>query len=487
VSEWDIQVQAKPLSDLMLGLGVYSQDTMIYHLCDDTRKLRFGDAFLCLPRVVNKERMIQSAIDQGANAVIVVGELHDKLGVPSACLPDMDAAGLMLRRWFETEQTSVQCVGITGTDGKTSTAWMLREVLEKHLAAAWSVGTLGWMRNKENTIDLGNTTPSLLRNHGLLALAEQHGVRALVFEVSSHGIAQARIAGLPFVAAVWTTIGHDHLEDHGSYENYLSMKHGFIQSVAQAGGVVVANADYADITQSLSAIQDDVLWYGTRGGVGLQWSVTDVGVQLRDKMQTIGLQHVPRADFHAENLAAVALVMQASFGVPLDRFACLAGHMSTPRGRLEPVSDQVYIDYAHTAEGLQRCLLSARKLTQDKLLLVFGCGGNRDKSKRPEMGAVAEKLADECWLTSDNPRDEQQKDIVADVLAGMKRPEKIHVVEDRSQAIHQAVAALLPQDVLVIAGKGHEPYMEVQGQRIPWSDQEEVCKALAIREAQACV
>ena len=465
-----LNLEVKNLSDLVMGLGVYSSDTQVAHLCDDTRILKAGDTFLCLPRVQNVEETIVQAISKGANAIVFVGEPMRQDDVPCACLPDMQSLGLMLRRWFETESTTLPCIGITGTDGKTSTAWMLREVLAKHLSSAWSVGTLGLMADNGTSEDLGNTTPSLLTLHHILAQAVQQDVGALVLEVSSHGIEQQRIAGLPLSAAIWTTMGHDHLEDHGSYENYLACKSGFIREVTASGGDVVANGDYEDIQQSLAQTPGQVFWYAHEQEADVLWSVEDKQVVLTDKQQEVMLSGVPTADFHAENLAAVALLMKQVFDVSLSQFASMTDVISTPLGRLEAVDEQVYIDYAHTAEGLQRCLQSARKLTQGELLLVFGCGGNRDKAKRPEMGAVAEKYADKIWLTADNPRDEQQSDIAQDVLQGVQAIEKIHVVTDRKLAIKQAVSALLPEDVLVIAGKGHENYMEIAGQRLPWSD-----------------
>jgi len=474
----------KSLSDLVLNLGVYSSDTQVTHVCDDTRKLKAGDTFLCLPRVQDVEETIAQAVSKGANAVVFVGKPMQQDDVPCACLPDMQSLGLLLRRWFETEHTTLPCIGITGTDGKTSTAWMLREVLAKHLGSAWSVGTLGLMTDKGDAKDLGNTTPSLLTLHHILAQATQQNIGALVLEVSSHGIAQARIAGLPFTAAIWTTMGHDHLEAHGGYAEYLVCKAGFVRDVAQSGGVVVANAAYADIQQSLGQTSGQIFWYAHQQAADVLWAVRKQQVVFTDNNEEVVLNQVPFVDFHAENLAAVALLMKEAFDVSLSLFANMADVISTPVGRLEAVGEQVYIDYAHTAEGLQRCLHSARKFTEGELLLVFGCGGNRDKAKRPEMGAVAEQCADKIWLTADNPRDEKQSDIANDVLQGVQAKEKIHVVEDRKLAITQAVSALLPQDVLVIAGKGHEDYMETAGKRLPWSDKNVAQHALS--EVQRC-
>ncbi len=480
----NLAIQPKQLADLVHGLGVYAQDVSIKHLCDDTRKLRDGDTFLCLPRVKDKEATMQEAIAKGANAVIMVGVKDKPLAVPCACWPDMQAAGAMLRRWFETEAAELPCVGITGTDGKTSTAWMLREALALHKGSAWSCGTLGWVKARDDIQDLGNTTPSLMTLHRMYALACREGVGALVLEVSSHGIAQDRIAGLPFTAAVWTTMGQDHLEDHGGFAPYLALKSGYVKRVLHDGGKVVANADYAYIRDALDDVRERVFWYGSQAGkaVDLRWQYDVQGIHFSRAGESVTLRHMPLADFHAENLAAIALLMTVAFDVPLSAWAAWDGHISTPMGRLEPVNDEytVFLDYAHTAEGLKRCLQSARKLAQKRLLLVFGCGGDRDKGKRPAMGAVAARYADRCWLTSDNPRSESQQAIAEDVLRGVHEDrEKLSVCHDREAAITEAVSSLESGDILVIAGKGHETSMEIGGIKHPWSDKAVALQAIS--------
>ena len=488
MNDMNLHTQPQLLSDLVSGLGVYSQDVTVTRICDDTRQLQPGDAFLCMPRVQDKDALIAQALAQGASIVIVIGEQEQLLPAACACLPDMAAAGNMLRRWFATESAQVPCIGITGTDGKTSTAWMLREVLELHLGSAWSCGTLGWMKSKDDMTDLGNTTPSLMNLHRIYALACQQNIGALVLEVSSHGIAQERIAALPFSAAIWTTIGQDHLEDHGGFDAYLTCKASFVKSVVEQQGVAVCNADYPLIQQALDKVQGSVYWYG-KHAADICWTRENTAVCFSTQQERKCLKHMPVADFHAENLAAVVLLMQSLFDVSLSSFSAWDGQISTPIGRLEPVNDEapVFIDYAHTAEGLKRCLQSARDLTEEQLLLVFGCGGDRDKSKRPLMGEVAATYADTCWLTSDNPRSEQQEDIARDVLQGMgDAQDKVHIIHDRAQAIVQAVASLACGDVLVIAGKGHESYMEIQGEMLPWSDKAQALAAMKKFGVMSC-
>jgi len=348
---------------------------------------------------------------------------------------------------------------------------------------------LGLVRGSDDITDLGNTTPSLLTLHTLLALAAKAQIAVLVLEVSSHGIAQQRIAGIPFSAAIWTTMGQDHLEDHGGFEAYLKCKTDFVTSVAQSGGKVVANSDYPLIQKALTPVAEQVSWYGKAEGSDLRWAPKSGGIQYATADEDMVLKHMPIADFHAENLAAIALLLKQVLHIPLSVLKALDGQVSTPMGRLEPVGDskQVFIDYAHTAEGLSRCLQSAKAFTSKQLLLVFGCGGDRDKAKRPAMGAVAATLADKCWVTSDNPRSERQTDIAADILAGMQSKNcQVYICEDRHNAINQAVACLGQGDVLVIAGKGHESYMEIQGNRLPWSDKATAQAAIEARVERAC-
>ncbi len=488
MNKFSIRRSIKAISDLVSGLGVYSQPFEVRNIVDDTRRIQPGDTFLCLPRAKNVEGLLADARERGAASLIFVGTPERDADLPCACLPDMEATGQMLRRWFETEDIRFPLIGVTGTDGKTSTTWMLRELLAHCCGSAWSCGTLGLIREADDMQDLGNTTPSLLTLHTLLALADQEGIGAMVLEVSSHGIEQQRIAGMPFAAAIWTTMGQDHLEDHGGFEAYMACKKGFVQAVAKAGGVVVANKDYDLITAALSGLEGKVFWYSQHSNADLMWSLAD-GLTLDDGHTQLRMKQVPVAGFHGENLTAAALLMKELFVMPLASLQVFDGKISTPIGRLEPVDagNQVFIDYAHTAEGLTRCMESARASTGRQLLLVFGCGGNRDKSKRPEMGAVAVKYADQCWLTSDNPRDEEQSDIVRDVLGGVGvNANKIHVCDDRNEAIEQAVLALGQSDVLVIAGKGHESYMEIKGERFPWSDKASALSALRKKEVQAC-
>jgi len=476
----------RSLSELAAGSGTLSGDAEVSGLNDDSRNIQAGDAFLCLPRAAESaKRFAEEAAKNGASCVISVGQNELDISLPQLQLPDMDSVGTLLRRWFGTEKSSVRMFGITGTDGKTSVAWMLREAMQRCLGKSWAVGTLGWIKEDGGFADIGNTTPSLLTLHALLAAATKQEVAALCCEVSSHGIAQQRIAGLPFSAAVWTTLGHDHLQDHGGFEAYAAIKQSFIDAVVAAGGYAVGNADQAEVLQRLPS---EALRFGHglyRDDVALAWEQELPGMlRLRQGDDEVFLSDIPVGDFHAANMACVGLLLLQS-GVGLGELPEIMNGISAPPGRMQSMDIgrwQVFIDYAHTPEALESCLQSVLRLAEKRLIVVFGCGGERDREKRPQMGRIAVQMADVVWLTSDNPRGELPEVIASEVESGMPHPypAEVHLELNRQAAIEGAVEAMQVGDVLVIAGKGHEAYMEIGGERLPWSDAG--CAADALHE-----
>jgi len=456
---------------------------------DDSRLLQRGDAWLCLPAACGAwDDYADMAVQAGASLCIQVGgATHVRDDLPVLYLADMAQLGLWLRHWFHTLQSNTQLIGVTGTDGKTSVTWMTRSVLEKTEGACWSAGTLGWMQDRDSCVDLGNTTTSLLNNHRLWAAASDAKIPYLVMEISSHGIDQQRVAGLHFCAVIWTTMGRDHLDYHSDIEAYRRSKAAFVTAVAASGGTVIANADQADIVRLRAAAATH--WYAEHRTP----AVCDALTWLVDSPQTLHLyQHgdvamlcpVPAGSIHGQNLAAVATLLVQRFGYDLARVVSVLTAVDAPPGRMESLVDatgrQVFVDYAHTPEAVTACLAVARDATHGRVLLVFGCGGDRDHGKRALMGRAA-LAADSVWITSDNPRNEDPGAIVDEIYHATDHARHVHCEIDRKQAIKQAVAALQVGDVLLIAGKGHEDYMELaQGQRVPWSDRAIAASALAV-------
>ncbi|MDX8401475.1 MAG: UDP-N-acetylmuramoyl-L-alanyl-D-glutamate--2,6-diaminopimelate ligase [Mariprofundaceae bacterium] len=481
----------RSLTALGRGLGRVSGEAEFRRIRDDSRRIEAGDAFLCLPRAADFAQDYAAAAERaGAVAVIAVGEAGRRIRTKLPCLrlETPEDAGRLLRRFFGTEKACTRLSGVTGTDGKTSVAWMLREALAHLGRKAWSIGTLGVIRQSETPEDLGNTTPSLLMLHALLAEANRLGVDDLILEVSSHGIEQHRIAGLDFQTAIWTSIGHDHLQDHGGREAYLALKAGFIAHASRQGATVVVNADHPAI---LDRAPEQALRYGHglyRDDLTLAWEQELPGLlRLRCGGAEVRVEDVPLGDFHAENLACTALALLGGRLVTFDRLPETLAGITPPPGRLEDLHAgrwQVFVDYAHTPEALARVLESVRRITRGRLLLVFGCGGDRDREKRPRMGEIAARLADVVWITSDNPRSEPPEVIASEIEQGMPRPypAEVRLLLDRKAAIEAAVGELDPGDSLVIAGKGHEPYMEIEGRRLPWSDPAVARAAIASRQ-----
>jgi len=473
------QRPARMLSDLHLSDTELEEDARIFEITDDSRLVKAGYAFLCLPRTEEKAREYAiQARNAGASAMILVGQNISDPPLPCLKVTDMTHAGTVLRRWFGTESTKVRMVGITGTDGKTSITWMLRYGLEKLAGRAWSVGTLGWVKSESETHMLRNTTPSLLTLHRLLALADDEGISSLVCEVSSHGIAQERIAGLPFTGALWSNLGRDHLQDHGGFDAYAACKACFIMETARAGGICIINADDQELVSRMPEQASSYRHGLFSEDVDLGWEQELPGtLRLRYRGEEICLNDVPIGEFHSENLAAASLVLIKIFGVSLKQIPALFNGLHSPPGRMQAVDIGpwlVFVDYAHTPEALERCLDSARMITRGRLFLIFGCGGERDRSKRPMMGNIAVRLADLVWITTDNPRNEQPELIASEIVDGMPRPfpADVRLKLNREQAISEAIEELSEEDVLVIAGKGHEKEMILGDRHLPWNDYE---------------
>ncbi|MDX8389605.1 MAG: UDP-N-acetylmuramoyl-L-alanyl-D-glutamate--2,6-diaminopimelate ligase [Mariprofundaceae bacterium] len=490
----------KPRQFSELGeFGEFSGDDVeVAAICDDSRVIRPHEVFLCLADSVDEaERYILAAKAAGAVAIISIRRLSTA-GLPHLLLDSMEIVGRLLRRWFATESSTVSLIGVTGTDGKSSVAWMLRAAIARLLGAAWSVGTLGWVRANGALEPLENTTPSLLILHQILAAANRQKVAAIVCEVSSHGIEQRRIAGLDFNAVIWTNLGHDHLDDHGGFDAYASIKEGFVVGVLRSGGIAVCNRDDHDVAMRIG---DQALWYGHGEGhpcLDMRWQQRlPTAAAFFSNGESVVIDSIPVGGFHAENMAASALIVQKLWGVKTAELRSLFFDISTPPGRLELVVSspwQIFVDFAHTPEALQRLLIEVKKLTTQRLLLLFGCGGDRDRGKRSKMGRIASIHADIIWITSDNPRSENAEKIIAEIQQGMVSASKamITMQSDRKKAIFDAVETLAVGDTLVLAGKGHENYMEILGHREAWSDVDLAHAALhakraALPEVQACV
>lgn len=486
---------------LTVGLvGTRPMDTVkgFAGLASDSREVKPGYLFAALAGSrADGASFIADAVRRGATAVLGTPQIRSEaeaLGVrfiadenPRARLARMAAM------FFGLQPKTVAAV--TGTNGKTSVAVFLRQIWEHAGLKAASMGTIGLV-TRQGVRALAHTTPDPIETHRLLAELTRKGIDHLALEASSHGLDQYRLDGVDIAAAAFTNVTRDHLDYHAKFERYLSSKLRLFTDVVRDNGVAVVNADtpYAEKFAAAARIRKlNLLTVGEKGEMlRLAGRSLHAGGQSL-KVVYAGRQYdidVPLAgDFQASN-ALVAAGLAIGLDKPADIvFEALAGLKGAP-GRLEKVaygaSDApIYVDYAHTPDALETVLRAVRPHVANRLCVVFGCGGDRDKGKRPLMGQAAARFADRVIITDDNPRNEDARAIRSEILAGCPEAREIG---ERASAIHEAIAELRAGDCLVIAGKGHETGQITGGEIRPFSDREEAIKAalaLGGRSAEA--
>jgi len=462
-------------------------------LAHDSRRVRRGEWFFALAgQHADGGRFAASALAAGAGAVVTEA--------PTGLTPEVrvaDTRRAMARaaaRFYGEPSLALRTVGITGTNGKTTVSFLVRAMLESHGWATGLLGTVGAFFPR-GAVSTGFTTPESTELQAMLAEMRDQGAVACVLEVSSHGLALERTYGLAFDVTAFTNLTHDHLDFHGTVENYLDAKLMLFDGRNGAAGrkptVAVIHAADPHAPAVIEAAKrggQRVITFALSGPAEITAEdvVSDAlgsrfAVREREGRYPVSIR-LP-GSFNVENALcawAIAGVLGVSTG---ERQASLAAVAGVP-GRLEPVDVgqpfAVYVDYAHTPDALERLLETVRPLTKGRVHVVFGAGGDRDHSKRPEMGEVAARLADRVVLTSDNPRSEDPQAILDSIRSGIApsaRPE-VEVEPDRRRAIEKALAAARAGDVVVLAGKGHETTQTALGKSAPFDDRVEARAAL---------
>lgn len=478
------------LSDLIEGLPARHRHGMpdidITGLAADSRQVRQGHLFAAFRGSRNDgRRFIDDALDHGAVAVLVgddagVPALEGRAAIVAAASPRHVFARMCAR--FHAPPPGV-VVAVTGTNGKSSVVDFCRQFWSVLGVRAASFGTLG-MVTPEGIQGLEHTTPDPAGLHACLGRLHARNIDRVALEASSHGLHQRRLDGLRVDAAAFTSFSRDHLDYHVTAESYLEAKlHLF--DLMRDGGTAVLNADMAEYKTVAEWLGNrTIVSFGeTPGDITLE-SLADTGdghqvleVRAADVTRTIKL---PLAGhFQAMNVLCAAALIAAVEDQPVHDILALAGHLECVPGRLEmvpghPAGARVYVDYAHTPDALATVLTGLRGTTEGRLAVVFGCGGDRDREKRPQMGAIAARLADDVCVTDDNPRTENAALIRRAILAAAPGARESG---DRREAIQNAVASLGGNDVLVVAGKGHERGQVVNGDVLPFDDREEVRRA----------
>ncbi len=463
------------------------EDLEIRALCYDSRAVKAGSLFFALRGGGDDgHAYVKEAIENGASAV-VVEKRREEWAVPCVTVADTRAAMSAMAAAFNAHPSlSMKVVGITGTNGKTTTALLLHSLLDAAHRRPGLIGTIHYDLGGGEIVPATHTTPESADLQSHLAAMVDNGCRAAVMEVSSHGIDQGRVADVAFDVALFTNLSHDHLDYHGDMERYFAAKRGLFEQLARGEGeaVPLAVINFDDrwgkkLLRDFPAGRAVPMTYGM--GVGADYRATDLRMgregieftlavksrQFRARIPLIGRFNVYNA------LGALA----AAVGMGLNLREAVANLAKLPQvpGRLESVSEgrafHIFIDYAHTPDALENALATLRDLDPKRLIVVFGCGGGRDVPKRAQMGEIASRIANYTIITSDNPRDEAPEDIIRDIESGFEG-EACEVLVDRREAIAAGISYMTPGDILLIAGKGHEDYQEFAGRRIDFDDRE---------------
>ncbi len=471
-------------------------DTTVAALQVDSRRVEPGAAFLALPGLTHDgHAFVEMARDRGA-AVLIVQD--DRIGaLPGATVRLVDAAQAhpeLAANAHDRPGQALRLAGVTGTNGKTTTAHLLGAAL---LAAGRSharLGTTGnWLVDREEPSSL--TTPFPLELQALLADARARGATDGVMEVSSHALAQGRARPLRFSAVGLTSFSQDHLDFHSDMDDYLAAKCRLAAEHLRPGGIAVAAVDPAGpaATRFLAAADTSQRWRVSRGAVPnaeiraetIERSPAGLRATVHTPMGRVTLRSPLVGDFNLDNLM-VGIGLGLGLGLDLEGMAEALRTCGGAPGRLERVAvggvpgPTVLVDYAHTPDAVERALEAVRPTCRGRLVVVLGCGGDRDASKRPQMGRVAATGADSFWATSDNPRTEDPDSIVDMMLAGVapEHGDRVHRSTDRAAAIAAAIGRAHRDDVILIAGKGHEDYQVLGTRKIHFDDREHARTAL---------
>ncbi len=495
------------LTDVLSGCGAEQisgarSKLEVTGIATDSRKVKAGDLFLAMPGTkVDGAQFIPDALKAGA--VAVVAEKAQKLDVPTFSVPSArKALAIAAGNFYGNPAKELTLLGITGTNGKSTTTFLLEAMCAAGGASTGRLGTIHY-RFAGREREASHTTPDPLELHRMFREMVDAGTDTVVMEVSSHALAQERVHGLTFRAAAFTNLTRDHLDFHKDLEDYFQAKRKLFVENLSSGGVAVVNGDdtYANRIYSELRGQKRMAWKFSRAGAGeisasgAEFSLSGIRATLKTPAGDIPLKSQLVGAHNLDNiLAAAGMALGAGFSRRdvqdgIERVTGVPGRME----RVEVNGVTALVDYAHSDDALRRALESLRTLTKGKVVCVFGCGGDRDKGKRPLMGTAAAETADLTVVTSDNPRSEAPEDIIGEITPGMEKAglrrmsvgkakagEKGYLVEaDRREAIKLAVSLAKPGDVVLIAGKGHETYQMIDGEKLPFDDREEARKALS--------
>ena len=481
-----------PVSELLAALPektvVGEPPRAVTSIAADPRRVEPGGCFVAVPGLrQDARRFIPEAVKRGATLIVTEGTPVSDVAVAQVLVPSARASLARLAgAWYGQPSRALLLVGITGTNGKTTTSYLVEALLRARGLSTGVIGTVQYVLGDERR-PAGQTTPEALELQAMLALMRERGVGGVAMEVSSHALALSRADGLAFDVAVFTNLTQDHLDFHGTLDRYRAAKRRLFELLADSpkpARTAVVNGDDPSGAGMVAGLDLPVLTFGLAAGArvrateyassleGIRMTVEAPGGRLALTSPLIGEHNVMNL------LGAIATGL--ALGLPLGAIGSALKAVGGVPGRFEQVvAGQpflVVVDYAHTPDALERVLATARRLTPGRLAVVFGCGGDRDRGKRPIMGEIAARLCDRVWVTSDNPRSERPEAIIDEVVAGIRRagadPGRYAAQPDRGGAIRAALDWAKSGDTVVLAGKGHEAYQIVGSDVLPFDDRE---------------
>ena len=490
----------KTLKDIISTLDVQQvqgdQNVSIQDITADSRAVKLNSLFIALDgATVDGHNYIDKAVAAGAVAVIVSKPVTVPDDVCVITVSDTRQAMMVcVPYFFDYPANRMRMVGVTGTNGKTTTTHMIRHILKAQGHKVGVIGTVHIMIG-DTSYPIHNTTPDVVDLQHILHQMVQENVEYCVMEVSSHALALGRVSGVEFDTAVFTNLTQDHLDFHKTFENYLAAKCKLFEQVSASDQVkdnkgAVINIDDSYGHRVMEKTTAPTITYSTLGKGTLnasdvhmstknsQYTVNYKGESYPVSMNTTGLFNV------YNTLAAIGACLQE--GISMEAIDTALKTFSSVPGRFELIEEgqdfAVVVDYAHTPDGLQNILETAKAIKENRIIIVFGCGGDRDATKRPIMGCIAAEYGDKIYVTSDNPRTEDPVQIVKDVEVGVKEALRdgtsYEVIVDRREAINHAIHDAKAGDIVIIAGKGHENYQILKNETIHFDDREEARKAL---------
>ncbi|WP_138202580.1 UDP-N-acetylmuramoyl-L-alanyl-D-glutamate--2,6-diaminopimelate ligase [Haloimpatiens lingqiaonensis] len=472
----------KLLEDLDYSVLQGNDDLEINSIQYDSRKIQKGDVFFCIKGFnVDGHKFISSALQKGASAIVCEEYVEETIDNATVIKVEdgRKALALCSANFYGRPAEKMKIIGITGTNGKTTSAFMIKSILEE---AGYKVGLIGTIANYIGNEKLHSerTTPESLELHELFKKMVDKGVHYCVMEVSSHSLSLNRVYGVKFCQGIFTNLTQDHLDFHKTFENYYGAKLELFKNSANA----IVNIDDSYGEKILSDVNNRKLTYGIHKNADIKAEHIEIhprGAQFKilygDIYENIDLQ-IP-GNYNVYNaLGSAAACLNE--GIDINKVIKGLNKVQVP-GRCEIVTKQynlgfdVIVDYAHTPDGLQNILETAREFTKGRLISVFGCGGDRDKTKRPIMGEIGAGLSDVAIITSDNPRTEDPDKIIEDIVRGITKENYI-VIADRREGIKKAMEIAKKGDVIVVAGKGHEDYQVLKNETIHFDEREVIAE-----------